>query len=46
MAFIHESNPYGSINDWYELVGVGNKQGNIGVDEANDIVSKMSLKSI
>ena len=41
-----ETNPYGSINDWYDLVGVGNKQGNIGVEEANDVVSKMSLKSI
>ncbi|MDG1393435.1 MAG: DNA polymerase III subunit delta' [Flavobacteriaceae bacterium] len=40
-----ESNPYGSINDWYDMIGVGNKQGNIGVDEANDIVSKMSLKA-
>ena len=40
-----ETNPYGSINDWYDLIGVGNKQGNIGVEEANDIVSKMSLKA-
>ncbi len=40
-----ETNPYGSINDWYDLVGVGNKQGNIGVEEANDIVSKMALKA-
>nr|AOE10469.1 DNA polymerase III delta prime subunit [uncultured bacterium] len=40
-----ESNPYGSINDWYELIGVGNKQGNIGVEEAGDVVSKMSLKA-
>ena len=40
-----ETTPYGSINDWYELVGVGNKQGNIGVEEANDVVSKMSLKA-
>jgi|TARA_B110000259_G_scaffold62628_1_gene74119 DNA polymerase-3 subunit delta' len=40
-----ESNPYGSINDWYDLIGVGNKQGNIGVEEAGDIVSKMSLKA-
>ena len=40
-----ETNPYGSINDWYDLVGVGNKQGNIGVEEAHDIVSKMSLKA-
>ena len=43
-AFV-ETNPYGSINDWYEFVGVGNKQGNIGVEEAGDIVSKMSLKA-
>jgi DNA polymerase-3 subunit delta' len=40
-----ETNPYGSINDWYDVVGVGNKQGAIGVEEANDIVSKMSLKA-
>lgn len=40
-----ETTPYGSINDWYDLVGVGNKQGNIGVEEANDVVSKMSLKA-
>jgi len=40
-----ETNPYGSINDWYELVGVGNKQGNIGVEEASDIAAKMSLKA-
>jgi DNA polymerase-3 subunit delta' len=40
-----ETNPYGSINDWYDIVGVGNKQGAIGVEEANDMVSKMSLKA-
>ncbi len=40
-----EASPYGSINDWYECLGVGNKQGNIGVEEANDIMSKMSLKA-
>ena len=40
-----ETNPYGSINDWYDIVGVGNKQGAIGVEEANDVVSKISLKA-
>ena len=40
-----ETNPYGSIHDWYDVVGVGNKQGAIGVEEANDMVSKMSLKA-
>ena len=36
-----ETNPYGSIHDWYDVVGVGNKQGAIGVEEANDMVSKI-----
>ena len=40
-----ETNHYGSIHDWYDVVGVGNKQGAIGVEEANDMVSKMSLKA-
>ena len=40
-----ETNLYGSIHDWYDVVGVGNKQGTIGVEEANDMVSKMSLKA-
>ncbi|MDC3198506.1 DNA polymerase III subunit delta' [Flavobacteriaceae bacterium] len=43
-AFL-ETNPYGSINDWYSFIGVGNKQGVIGVEEASDITSKMSLKA-
>lgn len=40
-----ETSPYGSIEDWYRFLGVGNKQGNIGVEEASDISSKMSLKA-
>lgn len=40
-----EKTPYGSINDWYQYIGVGNKQGVIGVEEAGDIMSKMSLKA-
>jgi len=37
--------PYGNLFDWYKLLGVDNKQGQIGVDEANEIVKALSLKS-
>ena len=37
--------PYGNLFDWYKLLGVDNKQGQIGVDEALAIVKSLSLKS-
>lgn len=37
--------PYGNLFDWYKALGVEKKQGQIGVDEALDIVKKLSLKS-
>lgn len=37
--------PYGNLLDWYKLLGVDNKQGQIGVDEAHDIVKSLTLKS-
>jgi DNA polymerase-3 subunit delta' len=37
--------PYGNLFDWYKLLGVDNKQGQIGVDEAQDIVKSLVLKS-
>ena len=37
--------PYGNLFDWYKLLGVDNKQGQIGVDEAQDIVKSLSLMS-
>ncbi len=37
--------PYGNLFDWYKLLGVDNKQGQIGVDEAMDIVKALALKS-
>ena len=40
-----EQQPYGNLFDWYKLLGVDNKQGQIGVDEAQDIVKALSLKS-
>lgn len=37
--------PYGNLFDLYQLLGIENKQGQIGVDEAQDIVKSLSLKS-
>ncbi|MGJ5643019.1 DNA polymerase III subunit delta' [Formosa sp. S-31] len=37
--------PYGNLFDWYKVLGVENKQGQIGVDEAQDIVKALSLKA-
>ncbi len=37
--------PYGSLFDWYQEIGIENKQGQIGVDEAQDILKSLSLKS-
>tara|TARA_R110000868_G_scaffold173829_2_gene410232 strand:- start:21302 stop:22456 length:1155 start_codon:yes stop_codon:yes gene_type:complete len=37
--------PYGNLFDWYKQLGVDNKQGQIGVDEAIEIVKSLSLKS-
>lgn len=39
------TNPYSSLFDWYEKLGIEKKQGKIGVDEAQDIVKSLSLKS-
>ena len=40
-----KTNPYGSLYDWYQALGIENKQGRIGVDEAQEIVKSLSLKS-
>lgn len=37
--------PYGSLYNWLQFIGVENKQGQIGVDEALEIVKKLQLKS-
>ncbi len=42
--FVNEQ-PYGNLFDWYRFVGIEKKQGQIGVDEAQDMVKKLSLKS-
>ena len=40
-----KSTPYGSLFNWYQKLGIENKQGQIGVDEAEEIVKKLILKS-
>jgi DNA polymerase III subunit delta' len=37
--------PYGSIFDWYTLLDVKNKQGEIRVEDAQEILKSLSLKS-
>ena len=38
-------NPYGGLFDWYAVLGVQNKQGEIRVDDATEILKSLSLKS-
>lgn len=39
------TNPYGSLFEWLQTLGIENKQGNISRREANNISRKLSLKS-
>jgi DNA polymerase III subunit delta' len=38
-------NPYAGLFDWYSLLGVQNKQGEIRVDDAQEVLKSLSLKS-
>ncbi|MDO6736694.1 DNA polymerase III subunit delta' [Wenyingzhuangia sp. 2_MG-2023] len=40
-----KQNPYGSLFQWYQQLGIENKQGQMGVDEAEEIVKSLTLKS-
>ncbi len=37
--------PYGSLYDWLQFIKADNKQGNISVEECNDIIRKLNLRS-
>jgi DNA polymerase-3 subunit delta' len=39
------TNPYGNLFEWLQTIGIENKQGQIGVDEAEEIVKSLALKS-
>ncbi|MCC9042161.1 DNA polymerase III subunit delta' [Myroides sp. M-43] len=43
-AFL-KTNKYGNLFDWYSHIDIQNKQGQIGVDEASEVLKKLSLKS-
>lgn len=38
-------NSYGSLYEWLQFIGIGNKQGHIGVLEAKEITKALSFKS-
>ncbi len=38
-------NPYLSLNQWYDIIGIENKQGLINVYESKAVLNKLSLKS-
>ena len=40
-----DQQPYCNLFDWYKQLGIDNKQGQIGVDEAHEIVKSLTLKS-
>ena len=40
-----KDNPYGSLFDWYQMLDVKNKQGEIRVDDAQEILKTLALKS-
>jgi DNA polymerase-3 subunit delta' len=39
------ANPYLNLNQWYEAIAAENKQGSIFVDDSDEIVRKLSLKT-
>ena len=38
-------NPYLSLHDWYEFIGIENKQGYMSVEESADILRSLTLKT-
>lgn len=39
------ANPYLSLQDWYEFIGIENKQGYMSVEESGEIIRQLTLKS-
>lgn len=39
------ANPYLSLQDWYEFIGIENKQGYMSVEESGEIIRHLTLKS-
>jgi DNA polymerase III subunit delta' len=43
--FVIEKNAYVGLNEWFEFIGVENKQGTIYVRDANEIIRKLNFKA-
>lgn len=43
--FLFETNYSGSLLDWYDAIGIENKQGIINADDCNEIITTLSYKS-
>ncbi|MBC8320548.1 MAG: DNA polymerase III subunit delta' [Bacteroidetes bacterium] len=43
--YLSDNNAYISQNGWYEHLGIGNKQGYIRKDDANELIGRISLKA-
>lgn len=43
--FILKSDGYIKLDDWYSYLDIGNKQGQINVRDANDIIAALNVKS-
>ena len=43
--YLTENNAYITLNGWLDYLGVGNKQGFIRKDDANEIIGKIALKA-
>lgn len=42
---LNESNCYLTLNEWYSRIGIENKQGRIGVDDANQVIKTLALRA-
>ena len=43
--FVIKNNYYVALEDWFEYIGIENKQGIINAQDCNDIIKSLSLKS-
>ncbi len=43
--FLQETNYRGTLLDWYDTIGIENKQGIINADDCNEIITTLSYKS-
>jgi DNA polymerase III subunit delta' len=43
--FLLQTDYYGSLHDWFEFIGIENKQGIINAEDCHDIITTLSYKS-